>query len=285
MSTNGYTNCTDGTFYGFTDTENNEFYPGESWTLQWGAILNGSLPLNISLGRIGGGLVDPIVTDATFSKDSSLYQLIYNATANCTLEQYTWAIPSDFNTSNPQYQIGLFDGGAIRGDDDNGWRAWSPLFYVRDKSDAISASQTASATGLVTGTGQASATATATATATSATTNTSPSSTSSTSSTSNHKSSNPTAIGVGVGVGVGVGAAALIMAFIAFWYWRRRQRRGVALASDDPHPIGSTELQARHLVELPVNEVATRKVEKFRDSASVSQSGITTTNSEVHEME
>ncbi|KAJ5712617.1 hypothetical protein N7493_009085 [Penicillium malachiteum] len=139
MSTNGYTNCTDGTFYGFTDTQNNEFYPGESWTLQWGAILNGSLPLNISLGRIGGALVDPIVTDATFSKDSSLYQLIYNETANCTLEQYTWAIPSDFNTSNPEYQIGLFDGGAIRGDDNNGWRAWSPIFYVRDKSDAISA--------------------------------------------------------------------------------------------------------------------------------------------------
>lgn len=61
MSTNGYTNCVEGTFYGFTDTENNEFYPGESLNLQWGSIENGDLPLNISLGRIGGGLVDQIV--------------------------------------------------------------------------------------------------------------------------------------------------------------------------------------------------------------------------------
>lgn len=62
MSTNGYTDCVDGTFYGFTDTENNEFYPGQSLNLQWGAIDNGTLPLNISLGRVGGALVDQIVS-------------------------------------------------------------------------------------------------------------------------------------------------------------------------------------------------------------------------------
>ncbi|KAJ5219723.1 hypothetical protein N7468_008927 [Penicillium chermesinum] len=150
MSTGGYENCTRGTFYGFSDNANNEFWPGETVNLQWGAVDNGDRRLNLSLGRVGAR--------ATFTTDSNLYQLVSNTTANCTLEQYTWAIPSDFNTTNPEYQIGLFDGEANLGDNGiplNGFISWTPAFYVRPKAEATSALKTASATGLVTGTGTA----------------------------------------------------------------------------------------------------------------------------------
>ncbi|KAJ5953315.1 hypothetical protein N7454_000211 [Penicillium verhagenii] len=238
MSTNGYTNCVSGTFYGITDTADNEFYPGETFNMQWGTIEDGTLPLNISLGRIGGGLVDQIVVDATFSTDSVLYQIVTNTTANCTLEQYSWAIPSDFNTSNPQYQIGLFDGSALRGDNNNGWRAWSPLFYVRDKASVVTASSTV--TGLLTATAETSPTATATST-------TSTQSSTSTSTSSGHSSSNSTAIGVGVGVGVGVAALA---ALGLFWFcWRRRKYNAV---NQDHHETAeAAELPARSRSELP----------------------------------
>ncbi|KAJ5760280.1 hypothetical protein N7520_007436 [Penicillium odoratum] len=234
MSTNGYTNCVSGTFYGITDTANNEFYPGETFNLQWGAIENGTLPLNISLGRSGGALVDQIVVDATFSTTSSLYQIVENSTANCTLEQYSWAIPSDFNTTDPAYQIGLFDGSALRGDNNNGWRAWSPLFYVRDKESAVSASRTASVSGLLTATVGTSPTATAPST----------NSATSTSTSSSHSSSNSTAIGVGVGVGVG--AAALIGLGLFWFLWRRRKYNAV----NQDHP-DSAEIAGRQRSELP----------------------------------
>ncbi|KAJ5785376.1 uncharacterized protein N7503_010588 [Penicillium pulvis] len=233
MSTNGYTNCVEGTFYGFTNTENNEFYPGESLNLQWGSIEDGELPLNITLGRPGGGLVDQIVVDATFSTTSTLYQIVSNTTANCTLEQYSWAIPSDFNTSSPEYQIGLFDGSALRGDNNNGWRAWSPDFYIRDKSDAVSASKTASVSGLLTATAQTSPTAATTS--------------SSTSTSSSHSSSNSTAIGVGVGVGVGVAA---LIALGLFWFlWRRRKYN--ALNQDHQDHSDVAEMSGRDRSELP----------------------------------
>ncbi|KAJ5650383.1 uncharacterized protein N7484_004106 [Penicillium longicatenatum] len=238
MSTNGYTNCVEGTFYGFTDTANNEFYPGETLNLQWGSIEDGTLPLNISLGRSGGGLVDQIVVDATFSTSSTLYQIVTNTTANCTLEQYSWAIPSDFNTSNPQYQIGLFDGSAVRGDNNNGWRAWSPLFYIRDKSDAVSASITASVSGLLTATAETSPTATATSS--------SSTKSSTTSNASSQSSSNSTAIGVGVGVGVGV--AALIALGLFWFFWRRRKYN--ALKQDHQDPSDAAELSGGARVEL-----------------------------------
>lgn len=60
MSTGGYTNCEPGTFYGFNDKSNNEFWPGESINLQWGAIDNGTQSLNVSLFRPGGTLLDQI---------------------------------------------------------------------------------------------------------------------------------------------------------------------------------------------------------------------------------
>ncbi|KAJ5993499.1 hypothetical protein N7451_009223 [Penicillium sp. IBT 35674x] len=189
-------------------------------------------PLNISLGRIGGALVDQIVVDATFSTTSTLYQIVSNTTANCTLEQYSWAIPSDFNTSSPQYQIGLFDGSALRGDNNNGWRAWSPLFYIRDKADAVSASKTASVSGLLTATAHISPTATTTS--------------SSTSTSSSHSSSNSTAIGVGVGVGVGV--AALIALGLFWFFWRRRKYN--ALNQDHQDHSDAAEMSGRDRSEL-----------------------------------
>lgn len=178
-----------------------------------------------------------LAVDATFSTSSTLYQIVSNTTANCTLEQYSWAIPSDFNTSSPQYQIGLFDGSALRGDNNNGWRAWSPLFYIRDKTDAVSASKTASVSGLLTATAQTSPTATATS---------SSSTTASTSTSSSHSSSNSTAIGVGVGVGVG--AAALIALGLFWFFWRRRKYN--ALKQDHQDHSEAAELSVRDRSEL-----------------------------------
>ncbi|KAJ5083487.1 hypothetical protein N7456_012914 [Penicillium angulare] len=279
MSTNGYTDCVEGTFYGFTDTENNEFYPGQSLNLQWGLIQNGTMPLNISLGRVGGALVDNIVSDATFSETSSLYQIVANTTANCTLEQYSWAIPTDFNTSNPEYQIGLFDGGAIRGDNNNGWRAWSPVFYVRDKTSAVSASRTATTTGLLTATAETSPSNTAT----------SSSSASTSSSSSNHNTGSSNSTAIGVGVGVGVGCAALI-ALGAFWFiWRRRKAR-VAKDSFGPDTSGSAELpgSGRHPSELPVaaRDSTGARVGEVLDKPQELEGGkIVAKASPVHEME
>lgn len=188
--------------------------------------------------------------DATFSTTSTLYQIVSNTTANCTLEQYSWAIPSDFNTSSPQYQIGLFDGSAVRGDNNNGWRAWSPLFYIRDKSDAVSASATASVSGLLTATAQTSPTATATSSS-------STKSSTSTSNSSSQSSSNSTAIGVGVGVGVGV--AALIALGLFWFFWRRRKYNAVNQDHQD-HP-DAAELFGRDPPELvgtmPMTDVKT----------------------------
>lgn len=163
-----------------------------------------------------------------------------NTSANCTLEQYTWAIPSHFNTTDPLYQLGLFDGAAKLGDNNtplNGWIAWSPDFYVRKKSEATSASASASATGMITGTGSlASATATATTT-----------SSASPSSSADSSSSNATSIGVGVGVGVG--GAALIAAGAFWFFWRRRKAQKAGTTGD----AGAAELAggAVSVSELP----------------------------------
>ncbi|OJJ51824.1 hypothetical protein ASPZODRAFT_138881 [Penicilliopsis zonata CBS 506.65] len=148
----------------------------------------------------------------------SLYRLVVNETANCTLELYSWAIPADFNTTDPQYQIGLFNASVLRGADGIalfGWQAWSPYFYVRDATTtAATATATATATtastALLTGTGE---TATSTSPSTSAPTFTS-------ASLSTSAMSNTTKIGIGVGVGVG--AAAIVIGLV--WFLLRRRR-------------------------------------------------------------
>jgi hypothetical protein len=60
MSTKDFQNCVPGTFYGFTSTANNEFSPGDTFLLQWGAFDNGATPLNVSVGRVGGTLVGEV---------------------------------------------------------------------------------------------------------------------------------------------------------------------------------------------------------------------------------
>ncbi|KAL3262373.1 hypothetical protein ABHI18_002835 [Aspergillus niger] len=115
MST--YENCVPETFYAFTKTE---FNPGDSLNPQWEAIDHRAVPLNITLGRAGGYIVDPIIVGAQFTETSALYQLVVDETANYTLEEYSWAIPKEFNnTANPEYQIGLFNPSVLHGADGN----------------------------------------------------------------------------------------------------------------------------------------------------------------------
>ncbi|KAE8152683.1 hypothetical protein BDV25DRAFT_150588 [Aspergillus avenaceus] len=219
MSTRGYENCKAGTFYGFTGSENNEFHPGDTFHLQWGAIKDGDLPLNISLGRAGGTLIDEIVSHAQFTTGGSLYKLVVNKTANCSLEQYSWAIPPDFNTTNPQYQIGLFDGTVRLGTADVplfGWINWSPYFYVRDKSSSLSTSTTAASTSTIPST---------------ATSDTAPTSSASSSSSTDSDSTSPRNLGIGIGVGVG-GFALLLL--LAFYLLRRRKKARQAAAMREP---------------------------------------------------
>ncbi|RHZ57665.1 uncharacterized protein CDV56_101347 [Aspergillus thermomutatus] len=249
MSTDGFENCVSGTFYGFTDSENNEFHPGDTFNLQWGAIDGGNTPLNISLGRAGGTLIDKIVAGASFSTSSSLYRLVVNDTANCTLEQYSWAIPADFNTTNPQYQVGLFDASAKLGTAGvalYGWKSWSPYFYVREKSTTTTSTTATgtSATALLTGTGE-SAPSGVTATSTS---------------TSTSSGSNSSKIGIGVGVGVG-GAAVILLLLFAVYFLRRRRRANPQEGAPAPIPetmsMAPAELPA---VELPGNKKQQRNV-------------------------
>jgi hypothetical protein len=60
MSTS-FSNCEQGTFYGWDNDSNNTFHPGDTVLLQWGALDNESIPLNISLSRSGGTLVSDIL--------------------------------------------------------------------------------------------------------------------------------------------------------------------------------------------------------------------------------
>ncbi|GIJ82133.1 hypothetical protein Asppvi_000636 [Aspergillus pseudoviridinutans] len=240
MSTNGYENCVAGTFYGFTNNQNNTFHPGDTFDLQWGAIDGGTKSLNISLARQGGALLSQIAVGAVFNTSSNLYRLVTNKTANCTLEQYTWTIPTNFNTTNPQYQFGLFDASAKLGTGGNGlygWLAWSPFFYVRDKSNVLMTSTSTNA--LLTGTGTA-ATLTASA-STSAT---------STPTDGRTDSSNSKTLGIGVGVGVG-GAAVILLVLLAVFFTRRRRRKYIP-AQGEPNPTETSGMP----VELPGQELS-----------------------------
>ncbi|RDH28817.1 hypothetical protein BDQ94DRAFT_174482 [Aspergillus welwitschiae] len=242
MSTYGYENCVSGTFYGFTKTE---FNPGDTLNLQWGAIDDGETPLNITLGRAGGYIVDPIIVGAQFTETSALYQLVVNETANCTLEEYSWAIPTDFNTTNPEYQIGIFNASVLLGADGNalfGWQAWSPDFYVRPASTTSTADSTSTATSTATGTETSTASETSTTSLSSASTSASASSSSETQS----QKSNINTVGIGVGVGVGVAALAGIL--LGAYYLSRRRRK----AQIPPQSFGP--VQQRPPVELPATE-------------------------------
>ncbi|RAL04038.1 uncharacterized protein BO80DRAFT_422418 [Aspergillus ibericus CBS 121593] len=240
MSTYGYEDCVAGTFYGFTKTE---FNPGDTLNLQWGAIDDGATPLNVTLGRAGGYIVDEIIVGAEFTTNSALYQLVVNDTANCTLEEYSWAIPNDFNTTDPEYQIGLFNASVLLGADGNalfGWQAWSPDFYVR------AVSTTTTGTSSTTTTVAASATSSNTSTTTSATTFPSSSATPSSSAASDNHTSNTETIGIGVGVGVGVAALAGVLLGV-FYLLRRRQKAQVPSQ-------GFVGARQQYIHELPATE-------------------------------
>lgn len=116
--------------------------------------------------------------------------------------------------------LGLFDGEANLGDNDtplNGFISWTPAFYVRPKAEAISALETASATGLVTGTG----------TALHGTTNPTSEPTHSSSHGKTYNSSHSSSLGIGLVVGLGIAVA--LIAVGAFWFfWRRHKNKQAA---------------------------------------------------------
>lgn len=186
---------------------------------------------------------------AEFTQDSEPYQRVTNETANCTLEKYSWAISPSLNTTNPAYQIGLFNATAKLGTYDvnlYGWLAWSPFFYVRSKS------------------------ATATDTAPKSTPNASefsitPTPSSTSPSDNNDASSCDSSWKVGVGVGVGVCVAGLALIFVLVFYLLRRRKKRHSQIQEaaelpaQPEMAAPAELPATSTrAELPANEVQSK---------------------------
>jgi hypothetical protein len=119
------------------------------------------------------------------------------------------------------------------GNDLYGWRAWSPFFYVRDKTKVPVISTSTKA--LLTGTASASTPATSVAT------------------DGKTDSSNSKTIGTGVGVGVG-GAVVILLVLLAVIFMRRRRRK-YTLAPGEPNPAETSGMP----LELPGHELSQRK--------------------------
>ncbi|RMJ27668.1 hypothetical protein PHISP_01453 [Aspergillus sp. HF37] len=188
--------------------------------------------------------------NARFSATDNIFRLVVNESANCTLEQYSWAIPPGFDTSNPKYQIGLFDATVDAGAFGNplsGWIVWSPLFYVRklmsDTTTATAAtSSTLTTTPLTeTGTGQPAPTPTPTATS------------SSSSSEGGSGASDATNVQIGVGVGVGVGGFLLVLLFGWFLLrrWKRARQSQPGITPPPPISTAPAELDVKEVGQEP----------------------------------
>jgi hypothetical protein len=203
--------------------------------------------------------------NARFSPTNDTFRFVVNETANCTLEQYIWAIPPGFDTSNPEYQIALFDATVDRGAFGNplaGWIVWSPLFYVRElmsdtttttttTTSSSSASETAIATAATTST-SSTALLTGTATGKPAPTPT-PTATSSSPPESGNGSPDASDVQIGVGVGVGVGGFLLVLLFGWFLLRRRKRTRQNQPGRTSPPPMSTAhaELDANEIVQAP----------------------------------
>ncbi|KAL1847723.1 hypothetical protein Plec18167_009309 [Paecilomyces lecythidis] len=232
-----FEDCTTGTFYGFTDDKNNEFHPGDTFTIQWGAY-DDYTPLNITLARLGGSLVNDIVEFGIFSDSSSLYRS-YSPSPNCTLEQYNWTIPANFDTTNPTFNLALMNATQERGTDGNalsGFLAWSPIFYIRDKASATS-----------TGTVSTSAIPTSSVSHT----------LSPTAITGSSDSPDDLSTGAKAGIGVGVSITGLlVLGLLAFVLRRRFIRRQPASSQAttvipiEEEPLGKPELSAYLVHEM-----------------------------------
>lgn len=197
------------------------------------------------------------IVNARFSTTSSVFRLIVNETANCTMEQYSWAIPLDLDITNPKYLVGLFNASVDRGTYDidlYGWEAWSPFFYVREESASSSTATGISTTTLLSETGEPRPTPSATPPLTSSSTSSTSSSTASPTATSSDSDSTDVKIGVGVGVGVG---GAIILALLLAWFFVRRRKKsrqgqvGPAMAMPPPAQTGPAELTGSGVAEAP----------------------------------
>ncbi|KAK2766903.1 hypothetical protein FQN54_006218 [Arachnomyces sp. PD_36] len=224
--------CVPGEFYGFPDTEDEEDYlhPGETFQLQWGAYEDGAA-LNVTLVRGGGAFVAPIAEGAVFSTSSSLYRL-YSPSDGCTLQQYNWTIPSDLDTSNPRYQLGLFNADTERGADGvelAGFLSWSPYFYLGPEPEPTSAPTTL----IATDNGRPTETS---APANSITSSPSPSPPPS--------SSSGLSTGATAGIAAGAGVVGLALLIFLFWFFRRRRSAAKAAppyvaSQDEKRPIST----------------------------------------------
>ncbi|CRG92640.1 hypothetical protein PISL3812_09703 [Talaromyces islandicus] len=237
--TTSFENCEAGTFYGWDSDSNNEFHPGDTVLLQWGTLDNESTPLNLSLSRLGGTLVGDILEGAVFSTGGSIYRTTNFSSSNCTLDQYNWTIPLSFNTTDPTYQLGLFNASTLRGTDGNnlwGFLGWSAIFHVEPIATTTT---TAGKT-------------TATATKTNVDNNPATMTTSSTSTSQTPSSSAGLSGGAKAGIGVGVtfGALALV-GLLIFIFFRRKKASGYTNPETQILPVemgATTEYRATRQV-------------------------------------
>ncbi|QKX63058.1 uncharacterized protein TRUGW13939_10226 [Talaromyces rugulosus] len=250
--TTSFENCKSGTFYGLGGDQN-KFQPGETVLLQWGAYDDLSTPLNVSLSRWGGALVGDILEGALFSLGGSIYRTTNYSSSNCILDQYNWTIPLSFNTTDPQYLIGLFNASTVRGMDGNdlwGFMGWSPIFYVEPTTTTTTTTTTTAAGTTTTTTTTAAGTTTttaavaagaATATAAKPDANNNPAATTTSSASSSPTSSSDSAglsggTKAGIGVGVALGVLALVGVFI-FIFFRRRRAAGYTNTETQKSPV------------------------------------------------
>ncbi|RAO66399.1 uncharacterized protein BHQ10_002411 [Talaromyces amestolkiae] len=219
-----FTNCDSGTWYAFNKTNLNI---GDTVQVQFGAFDN-TTNLNIYLTRPGGSLVQSLVLNAGFSRNSNTYRL-YNSSSTCELDQLNLTIPSDAGVSTNDvqtFQFGVFNSSVPLGQDGvplSGFLAWSPDFNVwNNVTTTTSAAPTTSATTATTTTAGAAVSATTTP-------------------ASNNNSSSGLSSGAkaGIGIGVALGGVLLAVLVVGAWLWNRRKQRAAAAAGQPDEPMES----------------------------------------------
>ncbi|EEA25336.1 hypothetical protein TMatcc_006439 [Talaromyces marneffei ATCC 18224] len=219
------TDCSAGTWYSFNNTNLNI---GQTVQVQFGAFDEGKTALNIYLTRPGGSLVQSLVLNAGFNRNSNVYRL-YNSSSTCELEQLNLTIPNDAGvaTNDVQtFQFGIFNASVPLSQNGialSGFLAWSPDFQVwNNVTTTTSAAPTTSTTSITSTTATAAPSATTTP-------------------ASNNNSSGGLSSGAkaGIGIGAALGGVLLAVLIVGAWLWNRRKQRGAAAGQPDAPPMES----------------------------------------------